>query len=178
MVGARRARRTKSLDVEPIGDDRLRFRLELDDRSLSPEGDELIHSLAIEGELSLPDLVIRAIEPFAYHQPYPECGASLEPVRRLVGTRIGPGFRDTVLRTMGRTRGCTHFLTLALDLAGAHTLSVFLRMRERVPFATRHDPDGAWMQVGLEVEPRLENACTALRSESPVMRQAKRCPDA
>jgi DUF2889 family protein len=173
MNSSRTAQRTKTLDIEPIDDRLVRFRATLDDRSFSAEGEEVIHSLAIEGEISLPDLVIRSIEPHAYHQPYPECGASLQPVRGLVGIRIGPGFRDTVLKAMGRTLGCTHFLTLALDLGAAHTLSLYLRMRAHVP---RKDPNGRddeWMKTGLSIEPHLENACIALRSESRLIKGAK-----
>jgi len=173
MSGARRASRTKSLDVEPLGGSLLWFRLALDDRHFGPEGEERIHSLAIDGVLSLPDLVIRAIRPVSNLQPYAECAASLEPVRRLAGRSIGPGFRQAVIDAMGRTRGCTHFMSLALDLAAAHTLSVFLRMRARVPFDSRHAAGDPWMQGGLEIEPRLENACIALQSSSPVIRRAK-----
>jgi hypothetical protein len=172
LTGKRSAKRSKSLEVELADDRRLSFRLALEDKGYSDEGEELIHSLLIEGVLSLPDLVIQSIEAKALAQPYAECGASLEPMSQLVGVRIGPGFRDHVLQAIGRVRGCTHFLTLALDLTAAHTLSVFLRMRERVPFTERASSD-AWMRAGLDIEPRLENACVALRSGSPVIRRAK-----
>lgn len=168
----RRARRAKSLDVEPR-ENGVAFMLRLDDTSHSPEGDELIHSLGLEGELSFPELEIKSIKAHAYKHPYPECAASLAPIQQLVGARIGPGFRDTILKAMGRTRGCTHFLTLALDLAAAHTLSVFLQMRSRAPFESRNDSEDVWMRTGLEIEPRLENACIALRTGSPVIQRAR-----
>ena len=172
----RSAKRVKSLDVEPRPNG-LTFMLRLDDTSRSPEGEELIHSLGLEGELTLPGLKITWIKAHAYKHPYPECAASLAPIQQLVGASIGPGFRDTVLKAMGRTRGCTHFLSLALDLAAAHTLSVFLQMRARAPFDSRHDKDSDWIRTGLEIEPRLENACVALRTESPVIRQARSAQD-
>ena len=168
----RGAKRVKSLEVEPR-ENGVAFMLRLDDTSHSPQGDELIHSLGLEGELSLPELEIKSIKAHAYKHPYPECAASLAPVQQLVGTRIGPGFRDAVVKAMGRTRGCTHFLSLALDLAAAHTLSVFLQMRSRAPFAARNDGEDVWMRAGLEIEPRLENACIALRTESPVIQRAR-----
>ncbi len=170
---SRTAKRSKSLEIEPAGQGRVRFKLGLEDKSHSDEGDELIHVLEIEGEISLPDLKVLWIEPRSMHQPYPECGASLEPVRRIAGVRIGPGFRARVLEVMGRERGCTHFLTLVLDLSAAHTLSLFLRMRERAAFASRNEPGNEWMRAGLELEPRLENACIALRSDSSIIRDAK-----
>jgi hypothetical protein len=174
MDSARTAERVKKLRIEPVDDSLLRFYASLDDASHDDTGDERIHSLSIEGTISLPDLVIRTIEPHAHHQPYEACAKSLDPVRKLVGLRIGPGFRARVLSTLGGTSGCTHFLTLVLDLAASHTLSLFLRMRSKVRFDTRNDPDGAWIGTGLAIEPRLENACIALTSDSPVIKIAKR----
>jgi hypothetical protein len=167
------AERIKKLKIEPINDKLFRFIASLEDISYCDTGQEFIHKLSIDGTISLPDLVIQTAEPFASHQPYPQCSASLDPVRRLVGLTIGPGFRARVQNIMGRTSGCTHFTSLALDLAGAHTLTLFLRMRQQVSFDTRNGPEGAWTRVGLSIEPKLENACIALTTESPVIKRAK-----
>ena len=172
MDPVRTAERVKRLQIEPIDDSLVRFRASLDDVSHLASQDEVIHSLVIEGTISLPDLIIRSIEPHARHQPYANCSASLDPVRKLVGLHIGPGFRAQALDMLGRTKGCTHFLTLVLDLA-ASTLSLFLRMRSKVHVDTRNDPDGTWIAAGLAIEPRLENACIALTSDSPGIRNAK-----
>lgn len=169
---ARTAKRSKSLDVGLVDAGRAWFKLELEDRSSGPGGGELIHKLEIEGELSLPRLEILRIEPRTLHQPYAECGASLDPVRQMVGTRVGPGFRARVLELMGRERGCTHYLTLMLDLGAAHTLSLFLRMRERASYAGRNEPGSPWLRAGFAIEPKLEGACVALRAGSPVVAAA------
>ena len=174
MDKRRTARRTKSLEVEPIDDTRFRFRLSLEDKSFTDDGEELIHSLRIDGELSIPDLVVLSIEPVAIHHPYAECGASLAPFRALIGARIGTGFRAAVLEAMGRERGCTHFMTLALDLGAAHTLSTFLRMSAKASYSQRNSSDGEWMRAGLAIEPRLENACVALRTGMPVIENARK----
>ena len=170
---ARSAERTKKLKIVPVRDNLVRFQASLEDRSSDAEGGELIHALTLAGTISLPDLVIRSIEATVDRQPFPECGASLAPVQQLLGRSIAAGFRAHVLEIMGRTRGCTHFMTLALDLAAAHTLTVFLRMRARVPYEDRNRPDGVWIGTGLKVEPRLENACVALSADSPVVKTAK-----
>jgi DUF2889 family protein len=171
---SRRAKRSKSLEVEPIDADRVKFVLTLEDKGHSSEGEEIIHSLQITGTVAVPSLEILTIEPRAVRHPYSQCAASLEPVREMVGTRIGPGFRARVIELMGRTKGCTHFMSLVMDLGAAHTLTTFLRMRERVPYAARNLPDGEWMRVGLEIEPRLENACIALQSTSPIIQGARK----
>lgn len=173
MRGIGSVERVKKLKVEPVGDDLVRFFASLEDIHESPAGTELIHSLSIEGTISLPDLVIRSVEPRVNHQPFGPCSASVEPVRGLVGAKINAGFREHVLTLMGRTRGCTHFLALAMDVAASHTLTLFMRMRSRVPHEGKGAAEGAWIGTGLGFEPRLENACVALRSESPVIRDAK-----
>lgn len=169
----RTAERTKKLKIVPVDDRLVRFHASLEDVSSDPTGGDIIHALALDGTISLPDLVIRSIEATVHRQPFPECGASLAPVQRLVGRSIGAGFRAHVLEVMGRTRGCTHFMTLALDLAASHTLTVFLRMRARASYQDRNRPDGVWIGTGLQIEPRLENACVALSAESPVVKTAK-----
>jgi Protein of unknown function (DUF2889) len=173
MTPSRTAERVKKLKIEPVDDTLLRFRASLEDTSQDGAGGEIIHSLSIEGTISLPDLVIRSIEPHASHHPYAACGASLAPVRKMVGIAIGPGFRAKVQDLMGGTSGCSHFLALAIDLSASHTLSLFLRMRDTAAFSSRNDPDNAWIGAGLKLEPRLENACIALTSASPVIIHAK-----
>jgi len=168
MTQKRTAGRTKTLDVEPLDDTSFRFRLTLEDRSNLDGDEDRIHSLLIEGVLTVPDLVIQSIEAVAIRQPYPECVVSLAPVKLLAGAKIGPGFRNRVLEVMGKTKGCTHFLTLALDLAAAHTLTTFLRMYQTADYKMR-DKGGNWMKAGLQVEPRLENACVALQSGGRIM---------
>lgn len=170
----RTARRKKWLEVEPIDATRARFLLGLEDTSPSDTGVETIHALEIAGVLSIPGLEILEIEPRAILHPYPECAVSLDPVRQMVGARIGAGFRARVLDVMGRTRGCTHFMSLMLDLTAAHTLTTFLRMRERAEYETRKAPDDDWTRTGLALVPELENACIALRADSPVIRNARR----
>ncbi|OYU47353.1 MAG: hypothetical protein CFE31_16375 [Rhizobiales bacterium PAR1] len=173
MEGLGSVERVKKLRIEPVNAGLVRFFASLEDIHAAPAGPELIHSLSIEGTISLPELEILSIEPKANYQPFAQCSATVEPVRRLVGTRINAGFREAVLTAMGRTRGCTHFLALAMDVAASHTLTLFLRMRGSVPFEGRGQPEGAWIGTGLGFEPRLENACMGLRSESPVIVNAK-----
>jgi len=170
----RTAKRTKSLNIVPLDEDRASFELTLEDRSYDDTGGELIHLLEIKGLISLPELEILEIEPKSYHQPYAECSAGLDPVRKMVGARIGAGYRTRVFELMGRTLGCTHFMTLLLDLASAHTLTTFLRMRARVPLPQHKTPISDWLRIGLEIEPRLENACTALRTDSPIIQNTRK----
>jgi hypothetical protein len=166
------ATRSKTITTRVESATRLWFRTSLDDKALTaaePRG-EVVHSLAIEGFVRIPDLMLEEIEPFSAKQPFEECGDSLAPVRALSGITLGPGYRKAVLDRIGGLRGCTHFLTLALGLVELHTLVTFLQMRGDAPYENRDD--GEWMAAGLRIEPRLVDACIALRRESPVIVRA------
>ncbi len=168
------ADRAKTLKVEPLNERLVRFVSSLTDTFRSRRGDDIIHNLVVEGTLSLPDLVIQSINAHAIEQPFESCAASVVPMESLVGVRIGPGFRTEVLERIGGVKGCSHFLSLVLDLAALHTLTTYLQMEVEAPRSGIGADDGRWMAVGLRVEPRLVNACVGLTSESPVIVSAKR----
>jgi hypothetical protein len=170
----RSVRRTKSLQVDVAGPDLVRFFATLEDRGQGPEGPEVIHSLELEGTLSLPDLVIRSIEARALKQPYTECADSVTPMAGLVGISISAGFSSRVKDLLGGTRGCSHFLSLALDVAASHTLTMYLRMRTRAKLDESNEDGSSWTRAGLAIEPRLENACIALDADKRVVTLAKR----
>lgn len=169
----RRAQRTKSLSIEPIDQHMVRFRASLDDHGESAEGTEVIHSLRLEGTISVPDLVIRSMVPTVLKQPYRECAASLEPLGRIVGMRIQSGFSMRVKELLGGTGGCSHFLALVLDVAASHTLTAYLRMRSLAKLDESDHENSPWTRAALAIEPRLENACIALASHQRPIRQAK-----
>lgn len=171
----RTARREKSLDVLPISDTGFCLHATLVDTSVSiadPSDVELIHDLTIDATVGLPGLVIEEISAESRHQPYGECAFTSAAVSRLRGLSLTRGYRREVLGNLGGTRGCSHFLTLALDMSAANILSIYLRMREEVAASEQNRADGTWAATGLRVEPHLMNACFALRADSPVQRQA------
>ena len=167
------ADREQKLRIEPVSDHVVRFLSTLTDTFRTPHGDDLIHSLRLEGTLSIPDLVILSISATSIEQPFSGCAASVPPMERLTGLRIGPGYRNRVIELIGGTQGCSHFLTMALDLGASHTLTTYLQMESRTPRREVGVADGRWIAVGLDIEPRLENACIGLRAETPMMLAAR-----
>ena len=173
MLSNFHADREQKLRIEPIDETQVRFVSTLTDTFRTPHGDDLIHALKLEGILSLPDLVIRSIHASSSEQPFESCAGSLAPMAKLAGLKIGPGYRNRVMELIGGTKGCSHFLTMALDLAGSHTLTTYLQMESQVPRREVGVQDGRWIAVGLDIEPRLENACIGLRAETPMMQSAR-----
>jgi hypothetical protein len=175
VLPARRARREKSLDVLPVSDTELTVVAALRDTSTAladPDDVEIIHDLRLEVGVTVPDLVIHTVAGQAEQQPYDQCAFTVAPLQRLVGLTLRRGYRREVMERLGGIQGCSHFLTLALDLSAANVLSIYLRMRARTPNTATTRADGSWARTGLEVEPGLMNACLALAADSPVQRRA------
>src|SRR5690554_6406472 len=63
------------------------------------------------------DLVIRAAEAVTDAAPYSVCPAITPNFARLVGIRIGAGFRREVKKRLGGTEGCTHLIELLGPIA-------------------------------------------------------------
>ena len=53
--------RVKRLGIEPVSPSLVKFRASLEDVFQSPDGPETVHSLVLEGTLSVPDLVIMSV---------------------------------------------------------------------------------------------------------------------
>lgn len=177
MHPERSVERNKRLRIRPLDSQTVHFMASLEDFSEGPEGREVIHSLVLEGILSVPDLVITSVEARALKQPYRECAASVSPMSQIAGLRIGPGFKQKAFELLGGIQGCSHFLTLVLDLGAAQTLTTYLRIRDQVALATSDDDDSDWTSVALGLSPRLENACIGLQADWRPMINARRKRD-
>ena len=63
------------------------------------------------------ELNVRDIEVATNDAPYPACYTVAEAYRRLIGARIGGGWRRAVNDAVGGTKGCTHLKELLLPAA-------------------------------------------------------------
>lgn len=179
-LAPRSARREKTLDVVAVSETEMTLIATLRDTSTAlddPDDVELIHDLRIEAEVTVPGLVIREISAHAVHQPYDGCAHTAAPVSGLRGVSLRRGYRRAVMDTLGGTLGCSHFLTLALDLSATNVLSIYLRMRTLTEQTPEHRADGTWAGAALRVEPGLMNACMALAEDSQVQDRARRALD-
>ena len=62
-------------------------------------------------------LLILAVEAVTDHSPYPMCPDITPNFQRIVGLRIGRGFRREVAQRVGGTEGCTHLQELLGPMA-------------------------------------------------------------
>ena len=88
------------------------------ERGLLPAG-EPVHLLRVR--LTLDDaFTIRAVQSAAARVPFNECHAAAdEPMQKLVGLTMGPGWRKAIEGAIGGIAGCTHLRELVFNAATA-----------------------------------------------------------
>lgn len=90
-----------------------------------------IHNMVIRVTMA-DDMVIRAIASSTNNAPFAECQQGVDPMQRMVGERMGPGWRQAIEKHLGGARGCTHLREMLFNMATAAFQTVFgWRDRER-----------------------------------------------
>lgn len=102
---------------------------------------------------------IRALEVASDRNPYPACSEATTAFTRLVGLRIGPGWKKKVKEHVRGVAGCIHLAELLGSMASVmfQTVLPFLYEKER----TLHN----------EPRPGLVDSCYAYRRNGEVVRR-------
>jgi hypothetical protein len=176
--------RTKTVEVTPLGGGEYRLEARLTDLSRGgnygpapADGTDVptsrvIHDIAITARVHGAGLEISELDVRPLTIPYATCPFVVPALQGLIGKELMHGWRRAVLDLSGGTRGCTHVNTLLLGLTEMQAMVVFLEMNERAPFAPESQASGEWMSAGLQVAPRLADACYSLRQGGPVLAAA------
>ena len=90
-------------------------------------------------------MTIQAIESGMPTTPFRECSQAADPLQKLVGARLGRGWRRTIDEAMGGVQGCTHLRELLFNLATAafQTIPVYrshLARLQGVPLVRANKP--------------------------------------
>ena len=99
------------------------------------------------------ELVVQNIETAMDGHPYPECPAAVPPIQRLIGARLGKGWRKTIETHLGGIKGCTHLRELLNILATAAFQSV----------------PGSFFDPSGEKPPAFLGTCKSWDFDSPVV---------
>ena len=92
----------------------------VDDKSFEIRGalDDNVHSVAARLLVSFPDYVIREAAGEITRMPYPGfCQGGYGALAKLIGERIGRGFRKRAGEVLGGAESCNHLHTLVNDMA-------------------------------------------------------------
>ena len=107
-------------------------------------------------------LIIREAETDMATTPFPTCIEVDGILRRLVGERIGRGWRETVRRKIGKLETCTHLS----ELLGPAVTTLFQTMS----YGKRPDGgDSMDGHVGTSEPPFFINGCHSWRSDGPIV---------
>lgn len=117
-------------DIEGELEDAKTYAFDMHERGPMEPGTP-VHGMAIR--VTVDDTMkIHAIAAAMDHTPYGECARGEDPMQRMVGHSMGPGWRQTIERELGGTKACTHLRELLFNLATAAYQTVFpWRERER-----------------------------------------------
>jgi len=120
-----------------------------------------VHSLAVR--LTVDDaMVVQAVATSMDATPFGECLQAAEPMRRIIGAGLGPGWRGAVDRAMGGTAGCTHLREILVSMGTSAYQTIpsgqaRLRRQSGLP-----DPQH-------EVPPRHVGGCISWDVDGPVV---------
>lgn len=117
-------------DIEGELSDTKTYGFQRSDGTDMPPG-RPIHHMSIRVTVD-ESMTIRAIAVAMDHTPFGECLQGEDPMQRMVGARLGPGWRQSIEKALGGVRGCTHLRELLFNMATAAYQTIFpWRERER-----------------------------------------------
>jgi hypothetical protein len=117
-------------DIEGEMTDAKTYAFEMNERGHMVPGTP-VHGMAVR--VTVDDAMkIHAIAASMDFTPFGECTQGEDPMQKMVGVTMGPGWRQAIERELGGVKGCTHLRELLFNLATAAYQTVFpYRERER-----------------------------------------------
>jgi hypothetical protein len=123
------------------------------------EAGEPIHEMWLRLTLDQ-EFVVRAAEAVTDQGPYKICPSANPNFERLVGIKIGPGYRRKVQEMLGGVQGCTHLV----ELLGPMATTAFQTMW---PVLARRRKN----EEKAKGRPAMLNTCVAYATDSPVVKR-------
>lgn len=138
----------------------------IDEKSFAINGalNDNVHSVAARLVLSFPDFVITAAEGGITRMPYPGyCQGAYQVMEKLVGVRIGRGFRKQAAAILGGAESCNHLHTLINDMGTtAFQMNYYANLRDdrlHKEIRALMDDHGKRRLTILGWMPQLRNTC-------------------
>ena len=105
------------------------------------------------------DLVVHDIEAVTDEAPYHMCGDITPNFKRMIGVKVGFGWRTAIRKNLGGVEGCTHLVEMLGAMATVVFQTIYPKIRKKV-----EDPNP-------EKKPGLIDSCHAYRSDGPVVQR-------
>jgi hypothetical protein len=147
-------------DIEGELADTKTYEISLDERGQLEPGTP-VHGMAIR--VTVDDrMKIHAIATSMDFTPYNECSGGKDPMQKMVGATMGPGWRQAIEQALGGTKGCTHLRELLFNLATAAYQTVF-------PYLERERHAAGDVRTAGEQPPYHLGRCVAWDFNGPVV---------
>jgi hypothetical protein len=122
------------------------------------EAEEPLHDMWIRLTID-EDFMIKDIEAVTEAGPYEACPAIAPNFAKVIGLRIGPGWRQKVRQQLGGTEGCTHLVEMLCAMATVAFQSLYPVLAKKDSLTPRKD------------RPGFIDSCHAFRSDGPVVKK-------
>ena len=149
-------------DIEAQIVDRKTYAVEEPYRGRRPAGAH-VHDMQVRLTLD-ESMTVKAIAVATNHAPYDPCPAVAPAYQRLVGAKIGAGWRKAVAEAVGRTHGCTHVTELLMPMATV-AFQTMGSWPKGGKVATEAQPDQS------QKKPYFIDGCHAWASDGPVVKR-------
>jgi len=87
------------------------------------EAEEPMHDMSIrltvDNELTVKEICVSMDA-----SPQPECPSALDPIQKMVGSKLGVGWRKSIEQHLGKVAGCAHIRELLFNMATAAFQSI------------------------------------------------------
>jgi hypothetical protein len=149
-------------DIEGEMSDTKAYAFEMNERGHMAPGTP-VHGMAIR--VTVDDrMKIHAIAAAMDFTPFGECSRGEDPMQRMVGVTMGPGWRQSIERELGGVKGCTHLRELLFNLATAAYQTVF-------PYRERQRAESGVASGEVKEPPYHVGRCIAWDFDGPVVKR-------
>jgi Protein of unknown function (DUF2889) len=149
-------------DIEAQIIDRKTYDVDEPYRGHRPAGAH-VHDMQVRLTLDK-SMTVQKIAATTNHAPYDVCPEVAPGYQRLVGAKIGAGWRKAVAEAVGRTRGCTHITELLMPMATV-AFQTMGSWPKGGKVATEAQPDHS------AKKPYFIDGCHAWASDGPVVKR-------
>ncbi|MCG8427717.1 MAG: DUF2889 domain-containing protein [Chromatiales bacterium] len=145
-------------DIEAYLEDTKTYGFDNEHRGGRIEAGEPVHGLYLRVTLDL-DFKIHDVEAASDLTPFGVCTSATEPMKKIIGMSIGPGWMRKVRESVGARTSCTHLVEMLTHIATAAYQTMHYAIEQR---AEAEEKRG---------KPRIIDTCVALASDSPVVKK-------
>jgi hypothetical protein len=147
-------------DIEAEMSDTKTYAFEMNERGHMAPGTP-VHGMTIRVTLD-ETLTIREIASSMAHTPFGECTRGEDPMQKMIGSSMGPGWRQAIEKALGGVKGCTHLRELLFNMATAAYQTIF-------PYRERLRRSQGGKAADLQEPPYHLGRCIAWDFDGPVV---------